>query len=348
MSERGISHPPITILAAFFASCMLPACSSLTYYGQAIDGQMEITKKQEDNTKLLADPATSTALKRQLELIEELRTFSSTQLHLPAGKNYTAYADLGRPHVVWSVFATPEFSLEPKRWWYPVVGKLSYRGFFEESAAREEARTLEEQGYDVFVGEVDAYSTLGWFNDPVLNTFVNEPDSELAELIFHELTHRKIYLSNSTDFNEALATAVAEEGVRRWLRSQNRLGELADYERTVKRRRTVFALIDQSRKQLEQLYDQTAIENADLRRRKAVIFGKLAQDHRQLLSAWGQAPPNDNIGEVQINNAFLNAVDTYHRLIPQFESLLAEHEGNLASFFDDVKRRQNQLTTPDD
>jgi predicted aminopeptidase len=307
---------------------------------------MEISKKQEKNTRLLATPETPADLKRQLELIAELRSFAESQLELPAGNNYTAYADLERPHVVWSVFAAPEFSLEPKKWWYPVVGKLSYRGYFEETAARQEAETLTAQGYDTFIGDVDAYSTLGWFNDPVLNTFVHDPDSELAELIFHELTHRKIYLSDSTDFNEALATAVAEEGVRRWLRSKNHSRQLATYERDLKRRRAVFALIDQARIQLEALYAQTDLPEVEMRQRKASLLDTLVQRHQRLLSSWNgdEVLSRDPIAEVQVNNAFLNAVDTYQRLVPKFEALLASHNGDLATFFRDVKRHQKQFT----
>ncbi|MEM7148021.1 MAG: aminopeptidase [Verrucomicrobiota bacterium] len=332
-------------LAFVLALSSLTSCSTLSYYGQAVDGQLEITKKQQKNTLVLANPDTPAELKRKLSLIAEITAFAETQLDLPAGKNYTSYADLNRPHVVWTVFAAPQFSLEPKKWWYPFVGELSYRGYFAETDAQIEADALRAKGYDVFIAEVDAYSTLGWFNDPVLNTFVYDPNTDLAELIFHELTHRKIYLSGETDFNEALATAVAEEGVRRWLKSRNQTAELARYERDLKRRRTVFTLIDDTRTKLEILYARTDLTDSDKRTQKQALLDTLANRHRALLQSWSDGEPlnRDPIAEIEVNNAFLNAVDTYHRLVPQFEALFITYNEDFPTFFKNIKRHRKSL-----
>ncbi|MEM8953676.1 MAG: aminopeptidase [Verrucomicrobiota bacterium] len=335
---------PTLLLALSFVT----GCSTLSYYGQAIDGQLEINQKQEKNKILLADPETPKELKRKLALIAEITAFADSQLDLPAGKNYTSYADLNRPHVVWTVFAAPDFSLEPKKWWYPFVGELSYRGYFAEQDARTEADALRAKGYDVFIAEVDAYSTLGWFNDPVLNTFVHDPDTDLAELIFHELTHRKIYLSGETNFNEALATAVAEEGVRRWLKSRNQTTELMRYERDLKRRRTVFALIDDTRKKLEILYARPNLTEAEKRVQKQALLDSLAQRHRSLLISWSDGEPlnRDPIAEIEVNNAFLNAVDTYHRMVPEFETLFVAYNEDFPTFFKNIKRHRRSMTPP--
>src|SRR5438477_3789439 len=164
-------------------------CQTLSFYGQAIQGQLSILVHERRIEKLLAEPQTPTRLKEQLQLFQHLRAFAENQLKLPVDKHYRKYVDVHRPFVVWNVEAAPEFSLEPKSWWYPLVGSLEYRGYFSKDAALKYGQSLTKRGYDVYVGGVEAYSTLGWFKDPVLNTFIFETDPELAEIIFHELGH---------------------------------------------------------------------------------------------------------------------------------------------------------------
>lgn len=204
--------------ALFALTWGLVSCQTLGFYSQAIGGQMEILRKSRPIGPILKDPATDPVLRRQLASVEQIRTFACDHLELPGDESYGRYADLGREHVTWVLFAAPEFSLEPKTWWYPTLGRLDYRGFFREEDTEALAGQLRVEGLDVQVGGVDAYSTLGWFHDPVLNTFVHNTDIDLAELIFHELTHRKLFRGGDTMFNESLANAVAEEGVRRWLK----------------------------------------------------------------------------------------------------------------------------------
>lgn len=323
---------------------LLGCAGGCAYYRQAIGGQVEIFSKQKSNEEVILDSGTDPGLKQRLELIGELREFAETDLHLEAGENFTRYADLGREHVVWSVFATPEFSLEPKRWWYPVVGKLSYRGYFRENMAHEAAAKLRRDGYDVFVGGVDAYSTLGWFSDPVLSTFVEDPETHLAELIFHELTHRRLYIAGETAFNEAMATAVATEGVKRWLRSRGDEAALKDYGRSLARRRQVYRRIENARRQLETLYeDGSRFPAEELRRRKAEVFEQLGRDCARLRLSWGSEAPESKGLEQGMNNAHLNAIATYHELVPLFERLLDEHEGDMDSFFQAVERTGKEL-----
>src|SRR6266446_9628019 len=202
-------------------------CQTLSFYKQAIKGQYQLLAHRQPIEKLIANPATEARLKQKLELLQKLRAFADHDLKLPVDGHYSKYVDVHRPFVVWNVEAAPEFSMEPKTWWYPLVGSLEYRGYFSERSATNYGAALRHKGYDIFVGGVDAYSTLGWFNDPVLNTFILNPEADLAETIFHELGHQRVFAHGDTDFNEAFATAVGQEGTRRWLRAQ---GDNAAYE----------------------------------------------------------------------------------------------------------------------
>src|ERR1051326_5210526 len=184
-------------------------CQTAHYYRQAIGGEFHILRNRQPVAQLLADPAVSTELKKKFEFVGRVRAFSRDELHLPVNKHYTTYVDLHRRFAIWNVHATPEFSLRPKKWWYPFVGSLKYRGFFSEPDANEYGQGLTTRDYDVYVEGVEAYSTLGWFADPLLNTFIHNGKADLAEILFHELAHQRLFFSGDTDFNEAFATVVA-------------------------------------------------------------------------------------------------------------------------------------------
>jgi len=160
---------------------------------------------------VIADPQAAPPLKQRLERAQQMRTFASAQLGLPDNGSYTRYADLKRPYVVWNVFATPELSLQLKQWCYPVVGCAGYRGYFDKAAADATADELRAEGYEVNVSGVPAYSTLGWFADPLLNTFVGGTEGQLAGLLFHELAHQVVFVGGDTTFNESFATTVERE-----------------------------------------------------------------------------------------------------------------------------------------
>lgn len=209
------SFPRLLGLGLLLGALLETGCQTAGYVSQVIRGQHQIWKRQEPIDTLLASEETSPALKHQLALVLQLRRFAEHELKLPANGHYLRYADLQRRFVVWNVYAAPEFSLTPKSWWYPVVGSLDYRGYFSEEKARAHAAELRARGFDTYVGGVTAYSTLGWFRDPVLNTFIHEPEADLADLLFHELAHQRLFIPGDTEFNEAFATAVAEEGTRR-------------------------------------------------------------------------------------------------------------------------------------
>ena len=317
------------------ASLFLASCQTLEFYTQAVGGQMEILRKSHPIEPIIASKDTDPKLRKQLVAVENIRQFASDHLSLPGHDSYGKYADLGREYVTWTLYAAPEFSLEPKRWWYPTLGELDYRGFFKEADAEELAKKLRAEGYDVQVGGVDAYSTLGWFHDPVLNTFVHSADVDLAELIFHELTHRKYFRSGATVFNESFANAVAEEGVKRWLRHEGRMEDLKKFEARLVRRAEFYERIDRTRAELEKLYasDLTAEEK---RSRKGEIFGDLRDRFRELRRKWGGRGLEGWLKR-DINNADLVSLHTYQRHVPMFHKLLADCGGDLDLFYKKVK-----------
>ncbi len=327
-----------SVLAAL---AFLPACQTLRFYGQAVDGQLEIQRQSRPNKQVMAAAATPPGLRRQLAAVERIRRFASEHLALPGAESYGKYADLGRPHVVWVVYAAPEFSLKPKTWVYPLVGEMDYRGYFREQDADALAGQLRQDGYDVMVGGVDAYSTLGWFHDPVLNTFIDYPDIDLAETIFHELTHRKVFHRGDTVFNESLANVVAEEGVQRWLRHQGRLADLRHYQGRLVRRREFYHEIDLARRRLEALYASN--QPAPVKRRdKAAILAKLRDQFRDLRRRWGGHGLEAWLIE-DLNNGHIVSLNIYADKMPALQGLLDECHGNLELFLSKAARLKPPL-----
>lgn len=307
----------------------LVSCRTLKFYAQAAHGQWEIVHKSRPIPEVLADPSTKPDLRSRLALVQTLRDYAQKELHLPAEKQFKEYADLNRRYVVWVVFAAPEFDTEAHTWWYPLVGTLKYRGFFTESAAKDEENKLKTQGLDVYVGGTEAYSTLGWFADPVLNTFIHRNEAELAELIFHELTHARLFLPGDTDFNEALATTVAEASVQRWLTSRGETAKLTAYEQNLAKDRQIIHLLLDTQSQLKTAY----ASGDDLPRKKATIFKDMERRYAAIRQQWRGDSRYDRFFAKPMNNARLNTVATYYDLLPAFERLLKECHGDLEKFF---------------
>jgi predicted aminopeptidase len=338
--------------ALLLALLVMSGCQSLSYYGQAIKGQYQIVAHQERIEKLLADPQTPAPLKAKLQLVLDLRSFAQKDLKLPVDGHYQKYVDLHRPFVVWDVEAAPEFSLEPKKWWYPLVGSLEYRGYFSEPSAHHYAAHLQQKGYDVYIGGVEAYSTLGWFKDPVLNTFISNPESDLAETLFHELGHQRVFASGDTDFNEAFATTVGQEGARRWLRAKGDQAACEKYRAELERTLQFARLIANTRERLEALYGdertpqgqikatkaKRAVAPEQLRQQKQAILAHLQQEYTQLKAQWRSDTEYDDWFAHQVNNAKLNSVAAYYDLVPGFEHLLDLNGGDLEKFYQAADR----------
>ena len=338
--------------ALLLAVLAMSGCRSLSFYGQAIKGQYQIVAHQQKIQKLLADPQTPAPLKAKLELVQNLRSFAKQDLQLPVDGLYQKYADVHRPFVVWNVEAAPEFSLQPKTWWYPLVGSLDYRGYFSKDDARKYGEWLQTKGYDVYVGGVTAYSTLGWFKDPVLNTFIFDAEPDLAETIFHELGHQRVFASGDTDFNEAFATTVGQEGARRWFRAKGDQAALEQYLAEVRRTAQFAQLIADTRDRLVTLYgderteggkikatkNKRAIPPEQLRRQKQELLDRLQREYTQLKAQWGGAKDYDPWFARMVNNAQLNSVAAYYDLVPGFERLLEQNGGDLGKFYEAADR----------
>lgn len=292
--------------------------------------------KREPITRVVDRPSTPPAVRTKLEAVTEIRDFASRELGLPDNGSYRSYADVGRSSVVWNVVAAPEFSLRPKRWCYPIVGCVAYRGYFKERKARAYAAKLRGEGLDVSVGGVAAYSTLGHFDDPILNTMLDWDDIELASIVFHELTHQLLYVPNDTSFNEALATTVEEEGVRRWLIHQGRGQDLANHILQQARYMQVIELLNHTRAELGSIYASGAAP-ALMRERKSAALAAMRVSFAQLKKKWGGHAPFESWFDGEINNAHLASVATYFSCMPGFERELAAVGGDLGAFYRRVR-----------
>lgn len=280
---------------------------------------------------VLADPATDATLKARLELAEQARAFASDKLALPRNHSYTNYADLKRPYATWNVFATPEFSVQPVEHCYLIVGCLAYRGYFDRERAESEAARLQAEGLDTWVGGATAYSTLGWFADPILNTMLRSDDDELAATIFHELAHQRLFVNGDTEFNESFATFVQYEGLREW-RARRGLPPADDAAR--KRQDEFEQLVFDARERLRALY-ATTLPADMMRRRKREEFERLRADYLRLRDTqWRGWGGYDDWIESDMNNAKLLPFGLYRRWVPAFTALFAREHGAWAAFYD--------------
>ena len=329
----------------FFAAgvllLLLAGCADLGYYLHSAQGQFEIMRQTRAIDDVLADEQTPPRLRRQLQLVLQIRQFAFDRLALPRSDSYSEYADLGRPYVLKNLFATEEFSTSLQRWCYPLVGCAGYRGYFDEDRLQRFRAGLLAQGKDVYVGHVSAYSTLGWFDDPVLNTFVNWPDYRLAGLIFHELAHQRLYIDDDTRFNESFATAVQQAGVEQWLARAGDSRRLQRYRQYLRNRAQVIELIEQTRSQLAELYAQD-LPDAEKRQRKQQQMQDLRAQYRRLLASFEIKDGFGRWFEGDLNNARLASVSTYHAQVEVFRRLLECRQGDFAQFYRELEKVAEQ------
>jgi len=303
---------------------------SACYYMQAARGQYDVMRRREPIDEVITAEETPAALAARLRLVEAARQFSIDELGLPDNGSYRSFADLERDYALWNVIAAPELSLQPKQWCYPIVGCVSYRGYFSEAKARRLGKQLGEDGYDVVVGGVAAYSTLGRFDDPILNTMMHWEDVDLVAVMFHELAHQVIYIKDDSGFNESFATAVEEFGVERWLLQRDRSAEIDAYHARRELQRRLMQLIAQARDDLETIYASgVALE---------VMRTSKQQRLQQLSDSAFQAYENDartapDWWRDDLNNARLASMTLYHGLLPAFRALLAQCDGDLQCFY---------------
>lgn len=317
----------LSLLCALVSACGTP------YLFQAADGQWHVLRARVPIEQLLADPGTPPQLRARLEQVQAARVFASRELSLPDNQSYRSYADIKRSFVVWNVVATPEFSVTPRHWCFPIAGCVAYRGYFQERQARAFANELAVRGDDVAVDGVPAYSTLGKFADPVLSSMLPYGDDDVAATIFHELAHQLLYVRDDTEFNEAFATAVEETGLERWLQHQGETARMQEF-RTNQASDAAFEdLLGRSRARLAHLY-ATGLPRDEMRMRKAALLAQLAQDMRALERAAGVTYPlYEEWIAAGLNNARLASVATYFDCVPGFLHLLQHEDNDLPRFY---------------
>lgn len=318
------------------AAGMLASCSTLNYYTQAAQGQLELLADARPIDDWLADPATNTSLRHRLETARQIRRFAVQQMGLPDNGSYTHYANLKRKYVLWNVVATPELSLKPLQWCFPVAGCVNYRGYYDKADADAYAKELRAQGRDVEIGGVSAYSTLGWFSDPLISTFIHYPDAELARLIFHELAHQVTYVQGDSRFNESFASAVEEAGVELWLERFGNPAMRESYARYTARRKDFLALLLKYRRELERTY-ASIIPDQDKRIAKARLFIALKDEYQVLKANWGGYAGYDRFFAEPLSNAHLASIATYNDYVPAFRAML-RGEKNFGAFYRKVNR----------
>ncbi len=328
---------PLRAVAVLALSLLLGGCETVAYYSQAIGGQFELSTRARPLDAVLGDPAAAADLKARLVLARAIRDYASAELGLPDNGSYRRYADLGRPFVVWNVVAALEFSTRALESCFPFTGCVTYRGYFGEADARRHADALRAQGYDVQVSGIPAYSTLGWFDDPLLSTFIRYPEGELARLVFHELAHQVVYVKGDTVFNESFAVAVERAGVRRWLAARKREADLAAFFAARERQREFVALIEAARTRLDRVYGQS-IEPGPMRAAKREAFARFLADYADLKARWGGFAGYDRIIGTAPDNALLASISAYSKYVPGFERMLGEAGGDLPRFYAAVKR----------
>ena len=327
------------MLTKFRSVALGLACLALQgcYVMQAARGQLQIISAREPIASVVEDPKEPGDLKKRLQAVQEARAFASRELGLPNNKSYTSYVDLKREYVVWNVVATPEFSVEPREWCFPIVGCVGYRGYFKESKAEGFAARLRKQGLDAVVEGVPAYSTLGKFDDPILNTMMGYGDDELATIMFHELSHQVIYIPDDSSFNEAFAVAVEREGLARWLAAHGRSADLARHRQRRERQAESIHVIARHRDQLAKLY-ASGVAPELMRERKAQEFAALVADLEALDARYGvKSRLAAELASAPPNNARLASLATYYDCVPGFERVLESVQHDLPRFYDEVR-----------
>jgi predicted aminopeptidase len=324
-------------LPVLLAALLLGGCTTLGYYGHLARGQMRLLQLREPIDRILADPQRDPELQRRLKKVLAVRRWAVERLGLPDNRSYTSYADLGRPYVIWNVFAAPELSLDPVQNCFVIVGCMAYRGYYLREPAEGQAEILKARGYDVFVSGVPAYSTLNWFEDPVLSSMMRWSDEILIGTIIHELAHQQLYARNDTAFNESFAEFVEEQALEQYLAEQG--GTTQAWRLYEQRRRQFIDLVLATRSRLEQVYRS---ERSDEEKRMAKVeqFLQLREEYQKLRDGpWiGYTGFDRWFEELEANNARLLPFGLYDSYKPAFGVLFKREGEDWPRFFAAAER----------
>ncbi len=331
--SNGLKKGALIAAVALVAGCS--AVDTMDFYWQGAAGQMDLLARARPITDVI-DAGDDAALAARLAKVREMRGFASRELGLPDNGSYTRYTDLGRQFVLWNVFAAPSLSLKPRQWCFPVAGCVNYRGYFREEDARKEAARLRADGDDVYVSGVPAYSTLGWFDDPVLSSFIRWPETEVARLIFHELAHQLVYVKDDSVFNESFAVAVEEIGLARWLAANPDPKVAAQVARNEKLRESFRTLVRGARERLLLVYASNASE-LEKQREKDDAFAMMKMEYERSKAGEPGLSGYDRWFAQGPNNASLAAVAIYTDRVPAFKALYAQAGNDLSKFYERVR-----------
>ena len=327
-SEPGLKIRVCTMLSIL----LLTGCAGPSWYAQAVSGHLELMNKRVEISEILADNKTDPTLRQDLELAMEIRRFAIDQLGLPDSDSYTEFVQTGQQATTWNIVATPEFSLEAKKWCFIIAGCVSYRGYFNQISAERFANKLEEKSYDVTISPAIAYSTLGWFSDPMLDTMLQYPNEQLAALIFHELAHQQLYVRGDTAFSEAYASFVEEIGVREWLLSSGRDDLMSRWQSSATASAQFNILLQNTRHQLDGIYN-SGINQEEMRSQKELVFTAMKMQYRVLVNEhWSGIDHYRSWFSRELNNARLALMKIYHGSHCAFENLYESAGSNLQVF----------------
>ena len=315
---------------------LLQGCSSLGYYWEKIQGHVEIINKEQPVQDVIDSPETSSILRERLVNTQAARNFASEVLKLPDNDSYRNYVDIGRDYVVWTVVATQPYSIKPKEWCFMVVGCLSYRGYFSKKSAEEFAEELKKQNMDVYVSGIKAYSTLGWFDDPLLSTMLYQSEAYRVGIIFHELAHQKLYIENDTASNEAFASTVELEGVKAWFSQANKKHEYKKYLISKQRDADFKKILKQTRGQLNTLYT-SGLPTGAIQKEKENIFAQMQDSYNNFKRRWNDYKGYDKWMAKKLNNAHLALVATYNDRIPAFQKIFKDSDNDYVLFYKKVE-----------
>ncbi len=315
---------------------MLNGCTTIGYYSQAVSGHISLMISGQPVEAVISYDRTPAALRDKLAISRQAREFAAQRLALPVGDAFRNFVTLDRSWVVVNLVAAPEFSLEPHRWCYPILGCQAYRGYFRLKDAQKEQALFQARGFDTFIGGVTAYSTLGWFDDPLHTGFTRLPEDRMVALMFHELAHQVVYIPDDTAFNESFATSVELEGLRLWLMEQGKPGQFRQALERLARLNQTLTLVQDFSTRLAALYEhQGSMPNDQLRTHKADLLEQLAQAYQQISESWPEPGPFGP-APVTLNNANLALFRQYNQHVPAFRQLLRENEYDFAGFYQAV------------
>lgn len=332
-----IFKPVIKLILLTTIIINLSACSTAAYYSQAAKGQIQLLFARESIDKLINAKNTPPKLRERLILTQRVRAYAQQQLKLPVGKAYGSYADLERPYAVWNVYAAPPLSLQAYTWCYPVVGCLAYRGYFNKLNAEKYAEKLKHQQLEVRVGGVRAYSTLGFFNDPILNTFIDTSEPYLIELLIHEISHRLLYIKGDTKFNESFATAIAQIATQRWYQQQSKTEKYIQYQTKETNNKLLRTLLLKHRSQLEKIYNNDTLSE---REKTDAKEQQITQMHKQYFAAKTAQGWRDGLDQwvLSINNASLANMANYNGFAPAFKQIFELQGRDFPRFYQEATR----------